>query len=207
LYHQGIDDIFYRLLNHEEAELVLNYFHKGSCGGHLSELVIAQKIPRVGYFWPPIFKDCIEVVNKCHPCQVFTQKMCSHQTPLHPVITIGPFTKWGLDFIDCNPTSAGGNQHIIVVIDYFTKWVEPMPTVKSYWKIASFFTFNKIIAHFAILSEIVTDHGNHFQNMMVEITSKLGFIHGHSSPYYPQENGQLEVVNKSLKTILKKIVS
>jgi hypothetical protein len=31
--------------------------------------------------------------------------------------------------------------------------------------------------------------------------------HGHSSPYYPQANGQLEAVNKSLKTILQKIVS
>jgi hypothetical protein len=35
----------------------------------------------------------------------------------------------------------------------------------------------------------------------------LGFKHGHSSPYYPQENGQVEAVNKSLKTILQKTVS
>jgi hypothetical protein len=43
--------------------------------------------------------------------------------------------------------------------------------------------------------------------MMVELAFKLGFIHGHSSPYYPQENGQVEVVNKSLKTILQKTVN
>jgi transposase InsO family protein len=42
---------------------------------------------------------------------------------------------------------------------------------------------------------------------MVELESKLGFIHGHSSPYYPQENGQVEAVNKSLKTFLQKTVS
>jgi transposase InsO family protein len=41
--------------------------------------------------------------------------------------------------------------------------------------------------------------------MMKELASKLGFKHGHSSPYYPQENGQVEAVNKSLKTILQKI--
>jgi transposase InsO family protein len=42
---------------------------------------------------------------------------------------------------------------------------------------------------------------------MVELASKMGFRHGHSSPYYPQENGKVEAVNKSLKTILQKIVS
>jgi hypothetical protein len=120
--------------------------------------------------------------------------MHSHPTPLHPVITVGPFTKWGVDFVDCNPTSAGGHQHIIVVIDYFTKWVEAMPTIKSDGKTVAFFMFNQIIARFRIPSEIVTDHGSHFQNeMMKELASKLGFKHGHSSPYYPQENGQVEV--------------
>jgi transposase InsO family protein len=50
--------------------------------------------------------------------------------------------------------------------------------------------------------------GSHFQNkMMEELASKLGFRHGHSSTYYPHENGQVEAVNKSLKTILQKTVS
>jgi hypothetical protein len=43
--------------------------------------------------------------------------------------------------------------------------------------------------------------------MMVELAFKLGFRHGHSSPYYPQENGQVEAVKKSLKTILQKTSS
>jgi hypothetical protein len=43
--------------------------------------------------------------------------------------------------------------------------------------------------------------------MMEELASKLGFRHGHSSPYYPQENGQVEVVKNSLKTFLQKTVS
>jgi hypothetical protein len=80
-----------------------------------------------------------------------------------------------------------------------------MPTIKCNGKIVSFFMFNQIIARFIIPSEIVTVHGSHFQNeMMKELVSKLGFKHGHSSPYYPQENGQVEAMNKSLKTILQK---
>ena len=83
-----------------------------------------------------------------------------------------------------------------------------MPIVKSDGKTAVFCVFNQIIAQFGIPNEIVTDHGSHFQNeMMEELAAKLGFKHGNYSSYYPQENGQVEAVNKSLKTILQKNVS
>ena len=85
--------------------------------------------------------------------------------------------------MDCNPTLARGHQHIIVVVDYFTKWAKDIPIVKSNSNIVAFFMFNQIIARFRIPSEIVTDHGSHFQNkMMEELESKLDFRHCHSSP-------------------------
>ena len=121
LHHCGVDSILRRCLTHDEAELVLNDCHGGACGGHLSGLATAQKILRAGYFWPSIFKDCIEAVKRCHPCQVFARNMRSKPTPLHPIITAGPFTKWGIDFMDCNLALAGGHHHIIVAVDYFTK--------------------------------------------------------------------------------------
>ena len=108
LYRHGVNSILYHCLTHEDAEVVLNDFHGGECGGHLSGLSTTQNILRVGYFWPLIFKDCIEVVKRCHPCQVLAHNMHSKPAPLHPIITASPFTKWGIDFMDCNPALAGG---------------------------------------------------------------------------------------------------
>jgi len=42
--------------------------------------------------------------------------------------------------------------------------------------------------------------------MMSELSTKLGFRHENSSPYYPQANGQVEAINKFLKTILQCMV-
>jgi hypothetical protein len=64
--------------------------------------------------------------------------------------------------VDCNPNSIGGHQHIIVVIDYFTKWAEEIPIVKFDGKTTSFFVFNQIIARFGILSDIIIVHRSHF---------------------------------------------
>jgi transposase InsO family protein len=67
--------------------------------------------------------------------------------------------------------------------------------------------FNHIITRFGVPQAIVIDHGSHFQNqMMGELCTKLGFLHENSSPYYPQENGQVEAINKVLKTILQCMV-
>ena len=74
---------------------MLNDFHGGACGGHLAGVDTTQNILRAGYLWPSIFKDCVNAVKKCHPCQVFAQNMRSKPTPLHLIITVGPFTKWG----------------------------------------------------------------------------------------------------------------
>ena len=37
---------------------------------------------------------------------------------------------------------------------------------------------------------------------MEELSAKLGFHHENSTPYYPQANGQVEAINKFLKTML-----
>jgi transposase InsO family protein len=128
--------------------------------------------------------------------------MRAHPTPMFPVIVVGPFTKWGIDFTTCHPASAMGHCYIIVVVEYFTKWVEVMLTFNNNGETSTLFIFNQIIARFSNPKEIFTDHGNHFQNKMIsELTSKLGLSQEHSSPYYPQVNGQLEVVNKSLLSL------
>ena len=52
-----------------------------------------------------------------------------------------------------------------------------MPKIKSNGEIATNFIFNQIITRFRILKELVTNHGRHFQNrMMEELASKLGIL-------------------------------
>ena len=169
---------------------MLNDCHSGACGGHLSGMATTYKILHIGYFWSFVFKDYHDAVKKFSPCQHFYPKKCTHTTPLHLVIAISPFSKWGIDFMHCNPTLARGHGYIIIAIDYFTKWAESMPTHTKDGNNTTLFLFNHIIARFGVPQSIVTDHRSHFHNqMMKELSAKLGFRHENSTPYYPQANG------------------
>ena len=146
-------------------------------------------------------------LRNAHLVNTFIQKNAPTLLLYTPVIVDGPFAKWGIDFMHCKPTSAEGHGYIIVAMDYFTKWAEAMPTYVEDCKISTLFLFNHIIARFGVLQSIITDHGSHFRNqMMEELSAELGFRHENSTPYYPQANGQVEAINKVFKTMLFRMV-
>jgi hypothetical protein len=150
LYHRGVDTFLRRCLTHEEAEKVLNDCHLGACGGNQSGYATVHKILRSRYFWPMMFKDCITSVKSCHNCQIFDSKTKRPPKFLQPIVVVGPFTKWGIDFMQCNPTSTGGHGYIIVAVDYFTKWAEVMPTLNNTGETTALLFFNHVLARFGV---------------------------------------------------------
>jgi hypothetical protein len=49
------------------------------------------------------------------------------------------FSEWGIYFTMCRPSSNVIHNYIIVVVDYFTKWVEAMPKFLNDAKTATLF--------------------------------------------------------------------
>ena len=82
-----------------------------------------------------------------------------------------------------------------------------MPTYEEDGNITTLFLFNHMIARLGVPQAIVTDHRSHFRNqMMAELSAKLGFRHENSTLYYLQADGQVEAINKVLKTMLRRMV-
>jgi transposase InsO family protein len=115
--------------------------------------------------------------------------------------------KWGIDFMTCNPPYNNGNKYFIVIIDYFTKWDEVMPTFKKMTDIATSFFFNHVINHFGVPPLLVLDHGKKFEKKIFsKLSSKLGFTHEFASPYYPYSNGKVKAIKKVFQTMLQRTV-
>ena len=102
------------------------------CGGHHYWKTTAHKTLRVGYYWPTLFSHVFVFVKSCDRCQIFEGKQQLKSLPLKPIIAKGPFQQWDLDFIgEINLHSSGKYRWILVATDYFTKWIEAMPTKKA----------------------------------------------------------------------------
>jgi hypothetical protein len=142
-----------------ETPRVIEEFHEGICGGHHAWRATAYKILRAGYYWPKLFSDVNAKVRACHLCQIFAGKQKLPTLPLVPVKTESPFQQWGLDFIgEINPHSSAQHKWILTATDYFTKWVEAIPTKRATDSVVIDFLENNILSRFGCPHKIVTDN-------------------------------------------------
>ncbi|XP_071917118.1 uncharacterized protein [Coffea arabica] len=123
-----------------------------------------------------------------------------------PMLFVEIFDVWGIDFM--GPFSSSfGFLYILFAVDYVSKWVEVKATRTNDSRvIAEFLKFN-IFVRFGVLRVVVSDRGTHSCNKIITaLFRKYGVLHKVSTPYHPQTNGQVEVSNREIKSILEKMV-
>ncbi|XP_022003015.1 uncharacterized protein LOC110900433 [Helianthus annuus] len=86
--------------------------------------MVVAKIMNAGYYWPEMHVDALRELRKCDSCQRHSPKTLRPKNDLIPVSTAWPFQQWGIDMVGPFPDAPGVVKFIIVVVDYFTKWVE-----------------------------------------------------------------------------------
>ena len=186
---------------------VLTFRHSEACGGHFSTRKTADKILQAGFYWPTLFKDCFEFCKTCARCQQLGGVTRRNMMPLTLILIIEIFDCWGIDFMGPFPPSCG-YLYILLAVDYWSKWVEVIPTRTNDHKVVLKFIKEHILSHFGVPRAIISDGGLHFCNLSFEnLLKKYGFTHKVSTAYHPQTNGQAELANREIKHILEKTVA
>ncbi|GKV44734.1 hypothetical protein SLEP1_g51893 [Rubroshorea leprosula] len=188
-----------RCLNPYEAEYALREVHEGVCGSHVGARTLAHKVLRQGYYWPNMYKDATYFVQKCPKCQFFAHLTHQPAEELTNMVAPWPFAQWGLDLLGPFVKGVGGVTHLVVSVDYFTKWVEARPLSSLTSKKVEDFVFSSIICRYGIPNQIVADNGTQFncssfRDFCSSYEIKLQF----TSVYHPESNGMVESVNKCI---------
>ncbi|XP_028097557.1 uncharacterized protein LOC114297340 [Camellia sinensis] len=125
-----------------------------------------------------------------------------------PRMTIkGPwsFAQWGLDIIGPLPWAPGNRRFLIVVTDYFTKWVEAEALTYIRDVDVKHFVWKNIITRFGIPRALVSVNGPQFDcGIYWELCNTYDIWPYFSSPAYPRSNGQAEASNKVILDGIKK---
>ncbi|KAK4381607.1 Retrovirus-related Pol polyprotein from transposon opus [Sesamum angolense] len=88
------------------------------------------------------------------------------------------------------------------------KWVEAKATRTDDSAAVIGFVKSHIFNRFGVPRAIISDQGSHFCNRVVgTLFKKYGVHHRVAAAYHPQTNGQAEVSNREVKSILEKTVS
>ena len=98
--------------------------------------------------------------------------------------------------------------YILAATDYFSKWVEAVPLREVKKEIVVNFIRTHLIYRYGVPRYIITDNGKPFYNkLMTELCEKFEFKQYNSSMYNALVNGLVEAFNKTLSSLLKKVVS
>ncbi|GJT63997.1 reverse transcriptase domain-containing protein [Tanacetum coccineum] len=88
---------------------------------------------------------------------------------------------------------------LIVVMDYFTKWIEAKAVATISGGQVKKFVWDNIVYRFGILREIVSDNGKQFSdNPFKDWCEKVNITQRFTSVKHPQSNGLVERANRSL---------
>ena len=187
LFHVGADQIIQRCVPKEEQEHILSMCYLSLCGGHFASRKTGAKVLQINFYWPNLFKDAIKYCKECLECQ----------SNLKTILKVEIFDPWGIDFMGPFAPSEGKG-YVLVAMDYVSKWVEAIPTRTDDHRVVNKFIVTNIFSQFGFPRAIISDGGSHFTNFhFMSLLKKYG-VH--------QANGQVEVSNREVKNILKKII-
>ena len=98
--------------------------------------------------------------------------------------------------------------YILLTVDYVSKWVEAILTRTNEASVVAKFLRSHIFTRFDTPRALITDGGTHLCNKLVDkVLQKYGVRHRTLLTYHPQENGQAEVSNREIKSIMEKTVN
>ena len=108
-----------------------------------------------------------------------------------------------VDLLGPLPESENGNSYILVVADYFTRWMEAFALPNQEATTVANKLVDEVFLRFSVPEQQHTDQGRQFESQLLHEICKLLNIHKtRTTPYHPQSDGLVERLNRTLLSML-----
>ncbi|MGH0117755.1 UNVERIFIED_CONTAM: hypothetical protein FKN15_039051 [Acipenser sinensis] len=184
---------------------VLRLAHDIPFSGHLGREKTLERI-LARFYWMGLHDDVKKYVAECPDCQRVAPARV-RPAPLVPLpLVCTPFERMAMDIVGPVLPSDSGYTHILVMVDYATRYPEAVP-LRSTCAGAIAKELVQVIARVGIPKEILTDQGTSFMSDTLKEVYKILKIRSiRTSVYHPQTDGLVERFNQTLKQMLRRFV-
>ncbi|KAL1259570.1 hypothetical protein QQF64_010147 [Cirrhinus molitorella] len=153
-------------------------------------------------YWPSIRNDVWEYCKQCQTCQTHKASNTKATGLLQNTPVVEPGHMLGVDIMGPFPRSPKQNEYLLVIVDYFTKWVELFPVRSAKASIISRILVEEIFTRWGTPAFLVSDRGTQFTSHLLGLLCKQwGVVRKLTTAYHPQTN-LTERVNRNLKTMI-----
>ena len=153
-------------------------------------------------WWPGLYKDVREVLQRCTACDMSKATFKSMQPTLQPLAIRGLMYRWSLDLFGPYRASARGHKYVMLSIEHFSKWIEAFPMVSKTAPEVAYHLQHGILARYGSPAEIVTDGGGEFEAETATLMQQHLIDHRSTSSNHPQANGLAERAIGTIKRCL-----
>uniref|UniRef100_A0A3P8TEZ0 Gypsy retrotransposon integrase-like protein 1 n=1 Tax=Amphiprion percula TaxID=161767 RepID=A0A3P8TEZ0_AMPPE len=190
------------LLPHTFRKPVMEQMHDGPVGGHFgTERTLARLKAR--YFWYNMREDVMLWCRTCTSCAAKARPKKTLRAAMGTVRVGAPMERIAVDLMGPLNETERHNRYILVVQDYFSKWVEayPVPDIQAATvaeKIAS-----EWVCRYGAPYSLHSDQGTNFESTVFQgMCELLGIEKTRTTPFHPQSDGQVERFNATLQKTL-----
>ena len=196
-------DIRWRLvLPKQRVADVLTELHAGSLAAHLGTTKTLKTVQRK-YYWVGMKEDVRAFIRKCSACARRKTTGKKRRAPLQQRLSGSPMERIALDILGPLPESEKGNKYILVISDYYTKFVEAYPMPNETADTISRILVEEFICRYGIPREIHSDQGRQFESRLLQgICKILGIKKTRTTPFNPKSDGMVERFNRTLLSML-----
>ena len=181
---------------------ILTELHDSPTAGHLGMNKLLLKVKQ-RYYWVGMAEDVRSWVRKCSTCAQTKNPPKKPLAPLQQYAVGAPLERVAMDILGPLPKSDRGNVYVLVIGDYFTKWVEAFALPNQEAETVARVFVEEFICRFGIPKELHTDQGRNFEsNLMKEVCKLLGVKKTRTCPFHPKGDGFVERFNRTLVTMV-----
>lgn len=179
-------------------EQAMAWHHDIPSAGHQGVARTKAKL-KEKFFWVRLSKDIQSYVLSCSVCSLNKKNKCYGKVPLTEYQAGAPMERVHIDFIGPLPKTERGNEHCLMMVDQFTKWVECVPLPSQKAEVTARAAIDEFFSRFGFPFQLFSDQGRNFESKLFEALCNALQIHkARTTPYRPSANGQVERFNRTL---------